>query len=169
MDWFEITLSLIRGIHVAALLSLFGCLVFRRFVAPADGPARDMPPAIAIRVGSISLWLALAFGGAWLIATAAAITGAGDLSAVLHAVPVVALHTDFGNAICARLGLLAVVLPLLARQNRHTRAAALLIAAAAVALQPWLGHVDALAGTARTVLIPIEISPPGPGWARCCR
>jgi putative copper export protein/mono/diheme cytochrome c family protein len=158
MDWFEITASLLRGIHVAALLSLFGCLVFRGLVSPADVAAGDAPRAMAIRIGSVSLWLALAFGGAWLVATSAAITGADNFPSVLRALPAVTLHTDFGNVICARLLLLLGVLPLLRRQTRLGKTAGLIASAVAVALQPWLGHIDALTGSTRTVLIPVEIA-----------
>jgi len=35
MDWFAIVTALSRGCHLAASLSLFGCLVFQRFVLPA--------------------------------------------------------------------------------------------------------------------------------------
>jgi putative copper export protein/mono/diheme cytochrome c family protein len=157
MDWLEIATSLARGLHVAALLSLFGCLVFRRFVAPGHATA-GLPLAAVTRMGLVSAWLALAFGGGWLGAVSGAIAGAHSLAGLLDAVPVVAGHTSFGRLFCARLLLLAGIAVLLLFEDRRARDAALLAAGAALALQPLLGHIGALPDSVRTVLIPIEIA-----------
>lgn len=158
MSWVEIVTDLSRGMHVAALLSLFGCLIFRSFVVPKDVAAEDVPPVVAIRIASVSLWLALVFGAAWLAGTSAAVAHAGNLWAAIGAVPIVARHTSFGNVMCLRLVLLAGVLLLLASRHRFATAAALIVSGAAVALQPLLGHIGALGGSVGTVLIPIEIA-----------
>jgi putative copper export protein/mono/diheme cytochrome c family protein len=157
MDWLEIGRSLPRGLHVAATLSLFGCLVFRSFVVPDDAVA-GIPRIVVIRVGLASALLALAFGGAWLVVTSAAITNADNLGSALAALPIVARHSRFGNFICLRLLLLALALLMLARQKRRIPVVSLIASGAAVALQPLLGHIGALAGSARVVLLPIEIA-----------
>jgi putative copper export protein len=160
MTWFEIATSLSRGIHVAAMLSLFGCLVFRSLVVPNNAAPEqpDLPLPSVIRIGRASVWLALISGAVWLIAVAAAIAGADSIRTVLDAIPAVARHTNFGNVICLRLLLLAAVVPLLNRNQLAPRAAALIASAAALGLQPLLGHIGASQGSTRAVLIPIEIA-----------
>jgi putative copper export protein/mono/diheme cytochrome c family protein len=153
MTRFEIATFLLRGTHLAAVLSLFGSLVFRQFVVPVPEVAWR---AVVTRVGSISAAVALVFGGVWLTAVAGTIAGASSVRTMLAAVPLVAHYTGFGNLVCARLLLLAVVLLLLSRRHRYAPVAALLAAGIALALQPLLGHIGALEGDARLVLIPIE-------------
>ena len=168
MSGLEISTALLRGLHVAASLSLFGCLVFRSFVVPhrtagvgppgaagVAAPADGLPLAAVNRIGWGSAWLALTLGAAWLAAVSGTIAGATGIASLLGAVPVVALHTSFGNFVCARLLLLAGVLVLLTLRGRRARIAALLVSATALALQPMLGHIGA--SDAR-VLIPIEIA-----------
>src|SRR5580692_10508192 len=104
MDRFAIATALARGCHMAAALSLFGCMVLRGFVVPSEVVVpphaiepRDVvtnrPEVVATRVGIISAWLALAFGGVWLAAVSATIAGADNFSAALDALPTVAGHT----------------------------------------------------------------------------
>jgi putative copper resistance protein D len=152
VDRYEIATALLRGLHVAALLSLFGCLVLRRFVVPKG--AVEPPLAAVDRITVVSAVLALVAGGAWLAAVAGTIAGANGIASLLAAVPLVARHTNFGNFVCARLLLLAAVFVPLALQDPRARIAALLIAGAALALQPMLGHIGA--SGAREILIPIE-------------
>src|SRR5271167_1801403 len=118
MDSFEAVATLARGIHVAALLSLFGCLAFRRFVLPGNDAA-DLPTAAVARIGVASVWMALAFGLAWLAAISGTMAGAHDLASLLDAVPEVARHTNFGNFLCLRLVLLIGVMVLLPRRGSH--------------------------------------------------
>lgn len=152
MDRYEIATALLRGLHVAALLSLFGCLVLRRFVVPKG--AVEPPLAAVDRITVVSAVLALVAGGAWLAAVAGTIAGANGIASLLAAVPLVARHTNFGNFVCARLLLLVAVFVPLALQDPRARIAALLIAGAALALQPMLGHIGA--SGVREILIPIE-------------
>jgi putative copper export protein/mono/diheme cytochrome c family protein len=154
MDRLEIASACLRGVHVAALLSLFGCLVFRHFVVPARG--EGVPSAAVNRIGLVSGCLALIFGAGWLAAVSATIAGASGYWAALDALPMVARHTGFGNFVCARLLLLACVLVLLSSRSSLTHGPALICAGGALALQPVLGHLGASDG--RDVLVPIEIA-----------
>ncbi len=129
MDLYAIATALLRGLHVAGCLSMFGCLVFRCFVMPrgwrdSEPCAAATPPAstldgLAVRMRRIALFsgvLALLAGAAWLADEAGSMAGAADLSAMLDAIPIVAGHTGFGNFLCARLVLLAGALLLVARR-----------------------------------------------------
>ena len=155
MTGFEIVTALLRGIHLAAALSLLGCLVFQRFVMPVSEPAWR---AAVTRIAEISGGLAVVFGAAWLAAVAGTMADATNLETLLGAVPLVARGTSFGNLVCLRLVLLAGAVFLLVRQYPLAQAAALLAAAVALGLQPLLGHIGALPGATRLVLIPIEIA-----------
>ena len=116
MDPFEIATAVLRGSHLIAALSLFGCLVFRCWVMP-KAPERPLVAAVH-RIGLISGALALFLGAAWLVAVSGTITGANDFATLLDAVPVVARHTIFGEFTCLRLLLLAGALGLLATRFR---------------------------------------------------
>jgi putative copper export protein/mono/diheme cytochrome c family protein len=155
MTWSATATELLRGIHLAATLTLFGCLVFRRFVMPAS---EAVWLAAVTRLGVVAAGLALVFGVAWLTAVAGTIAGADGLGTIVAALPLVARHTSFGNLVCIRLLLLGCGLVLLPCRHRYARAAAFAAAAIALALQPLLGHIGALPAGARTVLIPIEIA-----------
>jgi putative copper export protein/mono/diheme cytochrome c family protein len=155
MSRFEIVTALLRGIHLAASLTLLGCLVFRQFVMPASERAWL---TVVTRIGAISGGVAVVFGAVWLVAVSGTMAGATNLETLVGAVPLVARGTNFGNLVCLRLVLLVCALLLLARQHSLARAAALLASGGALALQPFLGHIGALPDGARTVLVPIEIA-----------
>ena len=70
----------------------------------------------------------------------------------LHAVPTVALRTQFGHWLLLRLMLLIAVLPLLWRAGIASHR----IGGAALAVQPLLGHAGAMGGSAGTQLIVSE-------------
>jgi putative copper export protein/mono/diheme cytochrome c family protein len=150
----ETAAMLLRGSHMVALLSLFGCLVFGSFVVPRE--AAGAPLAAVNRIASVSAWLALLLGCAWMGAVAGTIAGAESVGTLLAAIPAVVRHTSFGNLACVRSLLLIAVLPLLVSRNHRARNAALLAAGCAIALQPLHGHIGAADG--RDVLIPIEIA-----------
>jgi putative copper export protein/mono/diheme cytochrome c family protein len=136
-------------------LSLFGCLVFRIFVVRQGPPPESLPVNGLNRIGWVSGCVALLAGAAWLVAVAATMAGADSLSALFNAVWEVTLHTDFGNYAGARLLLLAGVLMLLAWQQPSARLVALLATAAALALQPMIGHIGA---SGIPVLILVEMA-----------
>lgn len=160
MSNLEIVAALLRGSHVAALLSLFGTLVFLTLVAPsALTQAAVEAPRLRrrlSRLACISAASALIIGMAWLAAESAVIAGADSAAMTLRAARVVGLRTQFGHWLLTRGVLLLVVVPLLGPW-RVTNAIAALLAAIALAVQPLLGHAGALGGSAGTTSIVSEI------------
>jgi hypothetical protein len=98
MSTLEIVVALLRGTHVAALVSLFGTLVFLTLVTPAAvAEATQDAPRLRrrlLRVARISAAVALTIGIAWIAVESAVIAGAGSVMMTLHALPVVALRTQ---------------------------------------------------------------------------
>jgi hypothetical protein len=160
MNTLEIFVALLRGMHVAAVVSLFGTLVFLTLVVPsALAEAATEAPHLRrrlLRLARISAVLALALGIAWLTVESAVIAAAGSAAMTLHAVPVVALRTQFGQWLLVRGVVLLVVLSLL-RPWRACDAIAAVLAAIALAIQPMLGHAGALGGSIGTTLIISEV------------
>ena len=160
MSTLEIVVALLRGTHVAALVSLFGTLVFLTLVVPsAMTEATAEAPHLRrrlLRLAGISGASALIIGVVWLVVESAVIAGAGGVAMTLHAVPVVALRTQFGQWLLVRGVVLLVVLPLLGPWRAGT-AIAMVLAAFALAVQPILGHAGALGGSIGTTLIVSEI------------
>lgn len=160
MSTLEIVVALLRGTHVAALLSLFGTLVFLTLVVhSAMAEAAVEAPHLRrrlLRLARISAAFAVIIGMAWLVLESAVIAGAGSVATTLHVVPVVALRTQFGRWLLVRGVLLLVVLPLLGPWRAGTAIAAVL-AAAALAVEPMLGHAGALGGSVGITLIVSEV------------
>jgi putative copper export protein len=160
MSALEIVVAFLRGTHVATLLSLFGTLVFLTLVVPsAMAEAAVEAPhlrRLLLNLARISAAFALIIGMAWLVLESAVIAGAGSVATTLHAVPVVALRTQFGQWLLVRGILLLVVLPLLGPWRAWTAIAAVL-AAAALAVEPILGHAGALGGSVGITLIVSEL------------
>jgi putative copper export protein/mono/diheme cytochrome c family protein len=156
----EIVVALLRGTHVTALVSLFGTLVFLTGVVPSaivDGGSEELHlRRRLLRLARISAACALIIGIAWLVLESAVIAGVGGVWMTLHAVPVVASRTQFGQWLLLRGILLLVVLAFL-RPWRAGIAAAAVVAALALAVQPMLGHAGALGGSVGTTLIISEI------------
>ncbi len=147
MERLEIAATLLRGCHVAAMLSLFGCLVFQRFVVLRTERSSD--PSVRVMT-LVSAWLALGFGVLWLFAVSGTIAGADSPISVLVAVQGVAGHTIFGHLVCLRL---AIVLVLFWHRIRRTETLALVAGGVALGLQPLLGHAGA---SGSLVLILVE-------------
>ena len=160
MSTLEIVVALLRGAHVVALVSLFGTLVFLTFVAPAAmaEATRDAPRLRRrlLRVARISGVLALVIGIAWAAVESAVIAGVGSVATTLHALPVVALRTQFGQWLLVR-GVLLLAVLLLVRPWHAMNAVAAVVAAIALALQPMLGHAGALGGSIGSTLIISEV------------
>ena len=149
MSTLENFVALLRGAHVAALVSLFGTLLFLVVVAqPAMAEAVTAAARVRLvllRLARISAACGLIVGFAWLTLESAVIAGADSASMTLHVLPVVALQTQFGQWLTVRLGLLLVVFSLLCAAPLATVAATVL-AAATLAIQPMLGHAGAIGG-----------------------
>src|SRR5262249_15368029 len=96
----DIALPLARGLHLAAMLSTFGALVFAALIAPA----LLQPPRLGVLThGSAALASVTAL--LWLTLQSGAMAGASSPGAMLRAVPVVLGGTHFGTVLVARLGL----------------------------------------------------------------
>jgi putative copper export protein len=152
MSGMEITLSALRGLHVAALCSLFGTLLSSLAVVrvPRATPGGKLLQSRLTRLARGSLWLALASGFVWFVAAAAEIAGAGDPTETLASVPTVALHSNFGHIAVARFILLLSLAALLRSPGLRGRAlfGAVLIAGAALGLQAITSHAAAAEGLA---------------------
>jgi putative copper export protein/mono/diheme cytochrome c family protein len=161
MSTLESVVALLRGAHVAALVSLFGALVFLTLVVPSAMVEASVDATHLLRLRLLHLTrfsaaLALIIGIAWITVEGAVIAGAGSVAMTLHALPVVALRTQFGQWLLVRGALLLTIL-LLLRPRRAMNTIAMVLAAIALAVQPMLGHAGALGGSIGTTLIISEV------------
>ncbi len=156
----EIVVASVRGAHVAALVSLFGTLVFLTLVArTAMAAAPDDAPRLRRRLlhlARASAACALVAGAAWLVVETVIIAGADDVATTLQALPVVAWQTQFGQWLLLRDALLLAVLPLL-WPRRGVAVLALGLAGIALVVQPMLGHAGAVGGSVGATLIGSEV------------
>ncbi len=160
MSTAEIIVASLRGVHVAALVSLFGTLVFltlvaRAAMAEAPGDASRLRGWL-LRLARASVACALVAGAAWLVIETVIIAGADDVSTTLQALPVVAWQTQFGRWLLLRGAVLVAVLPLL-RPRRGVTIVAVGLAGIALAVQPMLGHAGAVGDNVGATLIGSEV------------
>jgi putative copper export protein/mono/diheme cytochrome c family protein len=142
-------MALVRGLHLAAALSLVGTVGFIGWMLPAVANLPNTLRRRLIRLWWISGLIALVAGGVWFTLQAAAIAGAETLGDLRDALPLVALDTRYGNVVLTRLGLLAAasVLPLaLGASRRLPIDLALCLAGIALSLQGLIGHAGAAGG-----------------------
>ncbi|WP_158932821.1 CopD family protein [Acidisphaera sp. S103] len=143
------TMALVRGLHLAATLSLLGTVGFLLWMLPS-GPA--VPRALhrwLTRLWWVSGLIALLAGVAWFVLQSAAIAGAETWSDLRDALPVVALHTRYGNTMLVRLGLVLAATLLAVPSGRWTtwvRYLAVALTAAALGVQGMIGHAGATEG-----------------------
>ncbi len=149
-----LALALMRGLSVAALLSVFGALLFRAAVAPPvlllPGLAQ-LPGDWFLRRWRLVFWASWA--GAilatlgWMALQAASMADADSLAAAVSAMPSVLTDTRFGQVLLLRLAVLALLAPVLAlvagRGGRWLWLATGL-AAMATALQAGHGHAASM-------------------------
>ncbi len=159
MSTLEICVALLRGIHVAAMVLLFGTLVFLAVVAPAamaEAPNKAARlRSVLLRLARISAACGLVLGVVWLTIESAVIAGADSTAMTLHALPVVALQTQFGQWLVVRFGLLVAVFAAL-MVRRGGLATATVLVGIALAVQPMLGHAGAIGGSVGIELIASE-------------
>jgi putative copper export protein/mono/diheme cytochrome c family protein len=152
--------ALLRGMHVLALVSLSGTLVFLTLVAPsAMAEATTDAPQLRQRLLHLarsSTVCALIIAIAWLVVETVVIAGADSVAMILDALPTVAARTQFGQFLLLRCALLLLVLPLLT-PRRVAIVIAAVLAAIALAVQPMLGHAGAIGGSVGTELIISEV------------
>ena len=155
----DIIVALLRGVHLVALMSVFGTLLFLDLVAPAategDTDETVRTRRLLLRVARASAACALFAGVAWLTAAGAVMAGTRGVAIALHALPVVALQTQFGQWVLVRLALLIAVLAL-PSARRLPRAVAVVLAGAAIVTQPLIGHAGAIGGGLGIELIASE-------------
>ena len=166
------TMALVRGLHLAATLSLLGTAGFLAWILPAGGATPDRLHRRLVRLWWISGSVALLAGLVWFTLQSAAIAGADDVSDLLEALPVVAEHTRYGTTLVLRLALLLVATlvggsgSVISRRSlshaiqsgigTRRRAAvylAVLLTAIALGLQGVIGHAGATAGAIGDALV----------------
>ncbi len=138
-------LAVLRGLHLAASLSLLGGVGFLAWVLPAAGPDGQPLQTPLIRLARVSGVAALLSGLGWFALQAAVIAGADTLRGLSDVLPVVAEHTRYGQVMLVRCGLL-VLATLLAGRSRWRLYLALPILAIAVGTQGLIGHAGAMGG-----------------------
>jgi putative copper export protein/mono/diheme cytochrome c family protein len=145
-----IIVTVLRGVHVTALVSLFGTLLFIAVLA-TDVRLRH----VLQRVARISVVCALLAGLAWLVLEVSVIAGTDSVAATLRVAPVVAFQTHYGRWFVVRCALLAIAV-LLPLGQRAVLVIALMLAGVALAMQPLLGHAGAIGGVVGAELIASE-------------
>ncbi len=138
-------LALLRGLHMAACLSLLGGVGFIAWVLPAAGADGEPLQTPLIRLARISGVAALLLGVCWFALQSAVIAGADTLTDLRDALPVVAEHTRYGEVTLVR-GALLLVATLLIGRSRWRLYVAFLLAVAAVGTQGLIGHAGAIGG-----------------------
>jgi len=133
---FDLPLALLRGLHVAAMISGAGALLFR--VAVMRGATLGACTSIA----RANLSLAFVTGVVWLVVATQSIAGASGLADTFAALPPVMRDTRFGMLLTARLALLLIAVATAAWDGRRL-AVPLGASFAALMLQPFLGHAAA--------------------------
>ncbi len=153
----DVAASLLRGLHVAALVSLFGTLLFMLFVLPSTPAAEVLRTRQWLaHLARFSAACGFVLGIAWLVTETAIIAGADSVTSAFHAVPIVALRTQFGHWLLLRLVLLSMVL-VTPRLRGMTLIVALGLAGGALGVQPMLGHAGAIGGGTGSELIASEV------------
>lgn len=159
MDKQPVILALLRGFHLVALVSLFGTLVSLMLVAPAG--LREAPteaPTARHRLVRLARWsagLAALLGIGWMLLASATIAGTASLSGTLAVLGKVVQDTRFGQLILIRLALLLLALPFLGGRGLRL-AAGLLLTAAALGMQGFMGHAGATGGDVGAMLLTSE-------------
>jgi copper resistance protein D len=144
-----------RAVHFAAAISAAGVVLFVVCIAePAFGKASDCARMMAglrsclARIAWSSLFLTVLSGAAWLVLTAATMSGRPLTDVYSHGIiPIVLAQTDFGNDWLARFliaGMLAgAFVPLFSStgaKSLRLKAAAVILAAALVGSLAFAGH-----------------------------
>lgn len=104
MDNLMTAMALLRGLHMAATLSMLGTAGFLAWMLPATA----VVPGRLTWLWWVSGAIALTAGVAWFAVQAAIIAGVGSIADWYDAYPLVAGHTRFGSVMMLRLGLLLV-------------------------------------------------------------
>ncbi len=142
---------LMRGLHLAAALSLLGTAGFLAWMLPAAGVEPVALRRRLVRVWWVSGSVSVAAGLGWFTLQAAAIAGADSAATVWAALPVVAAHTRFGTTLIIRLALLLIATGLgVAGRGVYP---SIVLAGAGLGLQGIIGHAGAAGGSAGNGLV----------------
>ncbi len=142
-----------RGVHVAGSLSAFGTVSARVILIPRSlgggGSESDRRVVASLaRLLRVSLVIAMAAGGVWLVAEATYIVGSHQIRAGISVLASVLRDTNFGHLLTARLALLLLAAVIFGDGQRRGRVAiATGLAAVATVLQAGLGHGAAMGGS----------------------
>ncbi len=146
-----LVLALVRGLSVAAVLSVFGTLVFRTavmvrvFPGMAGGTA-DVVKAGLVRLAWLGIGVNLAATLAWLVLQSADMAGATSVGQALSAVRVVLSGTWFGHLVALQIVFVVAVALVIGRRDRPGRQrAGCVLCGLATALQAGHGHAAAMA------------------------
>lgn len=140
MDFLGILVTIARGIHLGALISAFGVLVF--YVLVLRGAGREMPPPLS-RLLVWSLYAALTASLPWLLLQTALSSGAGSVGELATAVPLVVASTTFGQTFLLRAVTLVAAIIVLNWRPPHWARALLLLLLISLALQSGFSHAIA--------------------------
>ncbi len=132
-------IPLARGLHVGAMLVVFGTLVSRVAFGAGNRPRRAMA-----RLVCAGFALSVLAGLSWLAVETAEMAWTGSLGDTVLVAPTVATQTHFGGLLLLRILLLAMAVAWAGRLGSGSRAAiAAVLSGSAVALQAWTGHAAA--------------------------
>jgi len=162
MNAAELGLTAVRGVQIAASLSVFGIAVFCGAITPpvlrtTAGATRDRIETSLRRLFHASLAVAIVAALIWLVAQAAFMAEAESMADAATAVWPVLTATRFGHVLGARVLLLALSGVAFADGSSNgRRVMAAVIAGLALVLHIWSTHAAAAEGTDRVVLLGAE-------------
>ena len=151
--------GIVRGLHVAASLSVFGSVLCHASIASIA--LKTAAPTTIRRVqrltsGLIRLSLAIAAlaGAVWLLLEAVYITGGDRIADGMAVIWPVIYETNFGHLLVVRLALLLLAVVVFGGGAGRARASvAAGLAGVAVALEAGLGHGAAMPGAEGEILL----------------
>src|SRR3954466_12394413 len=150
-------MALLRGLHLATMVSLLGTAAFTVWMLPA---VAEPPAALRrrlYRLCQVSGTVAILAGAAWFVLQTGARADVGSWPALLDALPVVALHTRYGTIMLARLLLVLVAAVLGRLETKRSSYLILVLSAVALGLQGLIGHAGATAGATGHELVISEV------------
>ena len=146
----NLLLTSMRGVSVAALLSVFGTLVFRVFVISRcfrrmPAPSTNAVKHRLLRITQASLAASVVAMLAWLVLQATDMAGATSLPQAFAAVPSVLMGTDFGHVIALQLAIVVAAAVAVGRRDSSVRQrVAFGLAAVALGLQSGHSHAASM-------------------------
>jgi putative copper export protein/mono/diheme cytochrome c family protein len=150
MAWAPLAVAAVRGLQLAASLSVFGMtiswlMVVRAVLAQAKGEQWQRAERHLVLFLRASFAAALGLAVIWLVLQAADFADTASPVEALRAVPLVVLDTRFGYALIVRVLLLCAAAAVFGSGRWIAGAvAAAIFSGAACATQAWMGHAAAV-------------------------